>query len=137
MVMVEYLTNAAACPLGNFACALGGADADILAGDRCTLADIASSVEWVKCDKVARTFPNTLGRCASALSSSFANVSGASTHVATRAALPGLRRDRRLRCLGGLLRGLGLAVLTAGVLATDGKRECQQRDRRFLECGSH
>jgi hypothetical protein len=83
MVMVEYFANTPTCALGDFACALGGTDADILAGDSCTLANIASGVERVKCDQVARTFPNTLGRRPSALGGSFADVSGAATDVAT------------------------------------------------------
>jgi hypothetical protein len=57
MVMVEYSANFPACALGYFACALGGADADVLAGDGSAFGDIASGVERVKCDKVARTFP--------------------------------------------------------------------------------
>jgi len=38
-----------------------------------------------------------------------------------------LRRDRRLR------RGLGLAVLTGGVLDAEGKCEREEHDRRFWE----
>jgi hypothetical protein len=59
MVMVEYFANSPTCALGDFACALGGADTDVLASDGSAFGDIASGVEWVECDKVARTFPDT------------------------------------------------------------------------------
>lgn len=136
MVMVEYFANSPTCALGDFACALGGADSDVLAGNGSAFADIARGVEWVKCDKVARTFPDTLGCRSSAFGGSFAYVSGAPTYVATGAALMGLLLGGRLRCLG-LRRGLGLAVLTGGVLARDGKCKCEERDGWFWECGSH
>jgi hypothetical protein len=96
MVMVEYSANSPTCALGDFARALSGADADVLAGDGSAFGDIASSVEWVKCDKVARTLPNTLGRRSSALGGSFADVSGAPTDVAAGAALMGLLLGGRL-----------------------------------------
>ena len=137
MVMVEYFANSPTCALGDFACALGGADADVFAGDGSAFADIASGVDWVKCDQVARTFSNTLGRRSSALGGSFADVSGTLTDVATWAALMGLLLRSRLRRVGMLRRGLGLAVLTGGVLAPDGKCECEERDERFWEFGSH
>jgi hypothetical protein len=137
MVMVEYFANSPTCALGDFACALGGSDADVFAGDGSAFGDIASGVDWVKCDKVARTFPNTLGRRSSALGGSFADVSGTLTDVATWAALMGLLLRRRLRCVGMLRRGLGLAVLTGGVLAPDGKCECEERNEWFWEFGSH
>jgi hypothetical protein len=137
MVMVEYFANTPTCALGDFACTLGGCDADVLAGDGCTLGDTASGVEWVKCDKVNCTFPNTLCRRSSALSGSFADVSGAPTDVATGATLPGLLLGGRLRRVGRLRRGLGLAVLTGGFLDKDDKCEGEERDRWFWECGSH
>jgi hypothetical protein len=137
MAMVEYFANTPTGALGNFACALGRADTDVLAGDGGTLTDIASGVDWVKCDKVARTFSDALGRCSSALSGSFADVSGAPADVASGAALLGLRLEGRLSCLCGLRRGLGLAVLTGGVLAADGKCEREERDSWFWECDSH
>lgn len=90
MVVVEYLANTPTCTFSDFACALDGADAYILAGDRSAFAYIARSVEWVKCDQVAGTFPNTLGRSSSALSGSFADISGALTDVATGTGLMGL-----------------------------------------------
>jgi hypothetical protein len=134
MVMVEYFPNSPACALGDFACALAGADADVFAGDGSALADIAGGFAWVKCGKVARTFPNTLARRSSALGGSFADVSSAVTDVATGAGW------MRLRCASGLRRGLGLVVLTRGVLAADGKCEREERAERdgwFWKCGSH
>ncbi len=77
-------------PLAIFACALGGADANVLAGDGSAFADIASGVERVKCDKVAGAFPNSLSRRSSALGGSFADVAGAPADVASGAALMGL-----------------------------------------------
>jgi hypothetical protein len=49
----------------------------------------------------------------------------------------GLLLGGRLRCVGMLRRGLGLVVLTGGVLAEDRKCECKERDGWFWECGSH
>jgi hypothetical protein len=87
MVMVEYFADSPTCALGNFPCALGGADADVLAGDGSAFADIASGVEGVKCDKIACTLPNTFGRRSRSLGGSFADIPGSSTDVATWAAL--------------------------------------------------
>ena len=137
MVMVEYSANVPSCALGDFAGALGGADADVLAGDGCTLADIAGGVEWVKGDKVSSTFPNTLGRRSGALGGPFADVTGALTDVAAGAALMRSLLGGRLRCVGRMRRGLGLAVLTGGVLGADGKCEREERDEWFWECGPH
>jgi hypothetical protein len=131
MVMVKYLANTATCPLGDFACALGGADTDVLAGVSSAFADIAGGFGWMQCDKVARAFANTLGGRSSALARSFADVSGASADVATGAGLMGLLIGGRLRRAGRLLRGLGLAVLTSGIQAEDSKCECEGSDGWF------
>jgi hypothetical protein len=56
MVMVEYFAYTPTCALGDFACALHRADADVLAGDDSAFGDIASGVQWVQCDKVCKTF---------------------------------------------------------------------------------
>jgi hypothetical protein len=93
VVMMEYVANSPTCALGDFACALCCANADVFARDGSAFGDIASGVEWVECDEVTRTFPNTLGRCSSTLGGSFADVSGAPADVATGAAL--------MRLLGG------------------------------------
>jgi hypothetical protein len=131
MVMVKYLANTATCPLGDFACALGGADTDVLAGVSSAFADIAGGFGWMQCDKVARAFANTLGGRSSTFAGSLADVSGASADVATGAGLMGLLIGGRLRRAGRLLRGLGLAVLTSGIQAEDSKCECEGSDGWF------
>jgi hypothetical protein len=137
MVVVEYFANTPTCTFGDIACALGGANTDVLARDGSAFADIACGFEWVKCDKVARTFSNTFGRCSSAFAGSLADVSRAPTDVSTGAVLMGLLFSGRLRCLSRLRRRLGLAVLTGCVLAAYGKCECEEHDRQFWECVSH
>jgi hypothetical protein len=137
MVVVEYSANTPACTLGDFACALGGANADVLAGDACTFAHVANGVNRVKGDKIARTFPNTLGGRSSALGSSFADVTGALADIATGAALLGLPLGGGRRCVARLRRWLGLAVLAGGVLAPEDKCKCEQRNKRSWNSGSH
>jgi hypothetical protein len=44
MVMVEYFADAPARTLGDFACALGCADTDVLAGDDSVFAVIADRI---------------------------------------------------------------------------------------------
>jgi len=136
--MVEDFANSPTGALGDFACALNSADADVLARHGCTLADITRSIERMKRDKIARTFPNTLGRRSSALGGSFTDVPGALADVATGAGLMGLPLARSLRigrqrCAGGLCRWLGLAVLTQGVLAPDCKCNSKKHEERFSE----
>jgi hypothetical protein len=123
MAMVKYLANTPACALGNFACSLGGANADVLAGNSRTLSDIACGVYEMEGDQIARAFSDSFGCGAGPLGGSFADVSCAAANVATGAALLGLglRLGGRLGCVGRLRRGLGLAVLAGGVLAADGE----------------
>jgi len=101
MVMVEQFANSPPGSLGDFACALDSADADVLAGHCCALADIAGSIEWVKRDKVARTLPNPLGRRSTALGRSFADVSGAPADVSTGAGLLACRSPEVCPVLAG------------------------------------
>lgn len=121
MAMVEYFANPPTCSLGDFACSLGGADTDVLAGDGCTLSDIAGGVDGVEGDEIARTFPDTLGRCSGAFGGTFANVSGAAADVAAGAALLGL--GGWLGCFSGLgglrLGGLRLSILAGGALTAE------------------
>ncbi len=131
MVMVEYPANAPACPLCDFACALGRAHADVLTRGSSAFADIAGGFARVQCDKVARAFPNTLGRRSSALGGSFADVSGAPADIATGAALMGLLRRGSLRCAGRLRRGLGLAALAGGAQAAETQCQCEEPDGRY------
>ena len=133
MMMVEYFADSTACALRDLACTLGSADSDVLAGDRRTLADVACGLDWVKSHKVSSTLPDTLGRRSGALCGPFADVSGASAHVATRAALIRLLLARRLRCVRRLGRSvgrsLGVVVLPARVLAAQAKSECEKHDK--------
>jgi len=131
VAMVEYFANAPACSLGDFACSLGCAGTDVLAGDDCTLADIAGGVDGVEGDEIARTFPDTLGRCSGALGGTFADVSGTAADVAARAALLGL--GGWLGCFGGLR----LGILAGGVLDAEDEGQGEERDGWDMECGSH
>ena len=101
MVMVEQFANSPPSALRDFACALDGADADVLAGHGRTLADIASGVERMKRDKIARTLPNPLGRRPSALGRPFADVSGAPADVSTGAGLLACRSPEVCPVLAG------------------------------------
>jgi hypothetical protein len=130
MMMVEYFANSSTCAFGDFACALGGADADVLARDGAAFADIAGSIEWVKRHEVAGAFAHSLGRCSGALAGSFADVSRAPADVATGAALMGLLPGC-LRCCGRLRFGLRLVVLTGCILAAEFKCECGEGERYF------
>jgi hypothetical protein len=75
MAMVKYLANTPTCTFGDFACSLGGANADVLASNGRTLSDIAGGVEGVEGDEIARTFPDSFGCGTGALGGSFADVS--------------------------------------------------------------
>lgn len=121
MVMMKQFANAPPGALGDFARALHSTDADVLARHGCALADITCGIERVKRDKVARTFPNTLGRRSSALGRSLADISSTPAHVSTRAAWMGLPLHGRLRRVRRLRGWLGLAALRRGVLAPDKK----------------
>jgi hypothetical protein len=61
MVMVKYLANPATGALGDFACSLGGANADVFAGNGRAPSDIACCVYGVEGDEITRTFPDSLG----------------------------------------------------------------------------
>jgi len=137
VVMMEHFANTAACALGDFACTLRGAYADVLAGGRSAFADIAGGFHRVERDKVARSFPNPFGCRSSALGGSFADVPGTPAHFATRAAPMWLLLSGRLRCAGRLRRRLCLVALAAGIPAADGKCEDKERDRWLWECDWH
>ena len=89
MVMVKSPANPPACALGDFACSLGGANADVLAGNDRALSDIACCVYGVEGDEITRTFPDSLGCGAGALGCSFADVSCTAANVATGTARSG------------------------------------------------
>jgi len=127
MVVVKYPANTPACAFGDFAGSLGSANADILTGTGCTLADIAGCVDRVEGDEIACTLPDSFGSGTRALGCSFADVSCPATDVAAGAALCGLwlslrlrlRLSGRLGCVGSLRRGLRVAVLAASALSAD------------------
>jgi hypothetical protein len=119
--MVKYPADTPASTLGNFAGPLDGTHADILTRNRCTLSDVAGSVERMKSNQIARTLPNALGRRSSAVGSPFADVSGTAANVTAGTALVSLGRLRglcvRLRCLSRLR----LSFLATGIRGADGK----------------
>jgi hypothetical protein len=120
MAVVEDLANAATCAFGDFACALGSADAYVLSGDACTLAYVTGGVDRVESDEVASSFADALGCGSGSFGGVLADVAGSAADVTAGAA--GLRLGRRLS-LGGGLRwgGCGLAGLRANALAADGE----------------
>lgn len=137
MVMVEDFADTTTCALGNFAGALGCADADVLTSDGCTLADIRGGADWVKGDKVSRTFSNPLGCRSRAFSGSFADVSRAPADLATRAAFVRLPLGGGMGCAGRLGWRLGLAVLGGGIVTADSQYECEEHDSWFKEWSTH
>jgi hypothetical protein len=117
VAVVEDFADAATCALGDFACAFGGADSYLLAGDACTLADVAGGVERVEGDEIACTFADTLGCGSGSLCGALADVSGSAADVAAGAAGLGLSLD------WGLGRGgCGLGVLGGNALRADDER---------------
>jgi hypothetical protein len=121
MAMVEDFADAATCALRNFACALRGTDADILAGDACTFADVAGGVEGMEGDEVTGAFADAFGCCSGSLRSALADVARSAADVTAGAAGLGLWRGLGLRW--GLRWGLGWGRcgLGADTLAADGE----------------
>jgi hypothetical protein len=93
MAVVEDFADAATCALSDFACALSGADADVLARDACALADVACGLGGVEGDEIAGAFTDALRRLSGSFSGAFADVAGSTADVTAGAA--------------GLGRGLG------------------------------
>jgi hypothetical protein len=118
MAVVEDFADAATCALGDFACALGGANADVLAGDTCTLADVAGGVEGVEGDEIAGTFADALGCGSCSLGSALADVSGSAADVTAGAAGLGLWRGLSLGW------GLGWGGVVLGGNARGANGEC-------------
>ena len=90
MAVVEDLADAATCTLGDFPCALGGTDADVLAGDARAFADVACSFGGVESDEIAGAFADALGCLSGSFSSALADVAGSAAHVTAGAAGLGL-----------------------------------------------
>jgi hypothetical protein len=84
MVMVEYFADSPARTLGNFACTLGRADTNVLAGDDCAFPNIGSGADRVKRGKVDRTFPYAFSRGSSAFGGALADITGAVADIRTR-----------------------------------------------------
>jgi len=120
MAVVEDFADAATCALGDFACALTGTDADVLAGDGCAFADVACGLTGVEGDEIAGAFADALGCRSGSLGGALADVAGPPADVTAGAAGFGLGRGLSLgRGLGW--GGCGLGVLGANVLGVDGE----------------
>jgi hypothetical protein len=91
MAVVEDFADAAACALGDFACALRRADADVLACFACAFADIFRGSGGVEGDEIAGAFADALGCLSSSFSGALADVAGSAADVTAGAA--GLRRS--------------------------------------------
>jgi hypothetical protein len=101
MAMVEDFADASTCALGDFARALNGADAHVLAGDGCAFADVTGGVDGVKGDEIFGAFADTLGCGSGSFGGALADVAGSAADVTAGAAGLGLGRGLRL---GGVLR---------------------------------
>jgi len=136
MAMVEDFADAATCALGDFARALSGTDADVLAGDGCAFADVAGGVDGVEGDEIDRAFADALGCRSGSLGGALADVAGSAADVTAGAA--GLGLGRGLSFGVGLgWGGCGLGVLGANVLGVDGEGEGKERDGWGGECVAH
>ncbi len=100
MAVVEDFADAATCALGDFACALSGTDADVLAGDARAFADVFRRSDGVKGNEIAGAFADALGCRSGSLGGTLADVAGPAADITTRTA--GLRLGCGLR-LGGCL----------------------------------
>jgi hypothetical protein len=117
MAMVEDFADAATCSLGDFACALRGTDANVLAGDGRAFADVAGGVDGVEGDEIAGTFADALGCGSGSFGGAFADIAGSAANVTAGAAGLGLWRGLGL---GGGLRWGGCG-LGGDTLAGDGE----------------
>jgi hypothetical protein len=106
MAVVEDLADAAACALGDLACAFGGSYADVLSGHACALADVACGVDGVEGDEVAGSLADAFGCGSGSLGGVLADVAGSAADVTAGAAGLGLSRGRSwLGVLGGYALG--------------------------------
>ena len=97
MTVVEDFADAATCALGDFACALGGTDADVLAGNTRAFANVPGSVEGVEGDEVARAFADAFGRSSSSFGGALSDVARSAADVTTGATGLGLHLRGSLR----------------------------------------
>jgi hypothetical protein len=110
MAMVEDFADAATCALGDFACALSGTDAHVLAGEGRAFADVAGGVDGVEGDEISGAFADTLGRGSGSFGGALADVAGSAADVTAGAAGLGLWRSLSLSLSGC---GLGRNALGA------------------------
>ena len=130
MAMVKDFADAATCALGDFAGTLGGADADVLSGDGCSLADVPGGVDGVQGYEIASAFADALGCCPGSLGGALTDVASSAADVTAGAA--GLGLWRGLRLSGG-----GLGVLGRDVPGADGKSQGEKHDGWAEECVAH
>ena len=97
VAVVEYLADAAACAFGDLACALRRSDADVLASDSRTFADVFRGPDGVKRDEIARAFADTLACSSGSLGGALADIAGSAANITAWAALLGWRGSLRLR----------------------------------------
>jgi len=97
MAMMEDFADAATCALGNFACTLSGADADVLAGNARAFANVAGGVKGVEGDKVPCAFADSFRCGSSSLGGALADVTRSAADVTTGATGLRLRLRRSLR----------------------------------------
>jgi hypothetical protein len=90
MAVVEDLADPATCALNDFACALGGTDADVFAGDACAFADVFRGPGGVEGGEIAGAFADAFGCRSCSFSSALADVAGSAADVTARAAGLGL-----------------------------------------------
>jgi hypothetical protein len=134
MAVVEDFADAAACALGDFACALRGADADVLARNACAFADVFRGSDGMEGDEIAGAFADALGCLSGSLGRALADVAGSTADVTAGAAGLGLG----LRLGGGL--GLDrwvLGVLGVNVLGAECERYGEEREGWDGECVAH
>ena len=104
MAVVEDFADAATCALGDFACALSGTDADVLAGDARAFADVFRGSGGVEGNEIAGAFADALGCLSGSLGSALADVACSAANITAGAARLGLWFGLRL---GGVLGGSG------------------------------
>jgi hypothetical protein len=134
MAVVKDFADAATCALGDFVCALGGADADVLSGDGCSLADVPGGVDGVQGYEIASAFADALGCCPGSLGGALADVAGSAADITAGAAGLGLWRGLRL---GGGWGGDGLGVLGRDGPGADGKSQGEKHDGWAEGCVAH
>src|ERR1700677_68151 len=112
MAVMEDFADAAACALGDLACALGGTDADVFSAVTCAFADVFRGSGGVEGEKTAGAFADALGCLSGSFGGALADVSGPAAYITSGAAGLGW---------GLGLGGRGLGVLGGNALGADGE----------------